>query len=40
MNFELIIIGALSALGIIATLRAVATDGYHRVPTRRYNTTP
>ncbi|WP_255529328.1 MULTISPECIES: hypothetical protein [unclassified Salinibacterium] len=40
MNFELIIIVALAATGIAATLRAVATDGYRRVPTRRYNTMP
>jgi len=40
MNFELIIIGALSVVGIIATLRAVAIDGYRRVPTRRYNSMP
>ncbi|WP_256386345.1 hypothetical protein [Salinibacterium sp. UTAS2018] len=40
MNFELIIIAALAATGIVATLRAVATDGYRRVPTRRYNTMP
>ncbi|WP_255559947.1 MULTISPECIES: hypothetical protein [unclassified Salinibacterium] len=40
MNFELIIIGALSAIGIIATVRAVATDGYRRIPTRRYHQMP
>jgi len=37
MNIELIIIGALSVAGIIATVHAVVTDGYSRIPTRRYN---
>ena len=37
MNIELIIIGALSVVGIIATVRSVAIDGYHRIPTRRDN---
>jgi hypothetical protein len=37
MNIELIIIGALAAAGIIATVRTVAIDGYRRIPTRRYN---
>ncbi len=40
MNIELILIGTLSAVGIIATMRAVAIDGYSRIPTRRYNTMP
>jgi hypothetical protein len=40
MNIELVIIGALSAFGVVATLRAVATDGYRRIPTRRYNEMP
>jgi hypothetical protein len=40
MNIELLIIGTLSAVGIIATMRAVAIDGYARIPTRRYNTMP
>jgi hypothetical protein len=40
MNIELIIIGTLSAVGIIATVRTVAIDGYGRIPTRRYNSMP
>ena len=40
MNIELLIIGTLSAVGIIATMRAVTIDGYGRIPTRRYNTMP
>ncbi|MGV8876514.1 MAG: hypothetical protein ACOH1K_03265 [Rhodoglobus sp.] len=41
MNIELlVVIVALSSVGIIATVRAIATDGYRRIPTRRYNTMP
>lgn len=31
----LVVLGALALIGIVGTVRAVVTDGYRRLPTRR-----
>lgn len=35
MNIELLLIGAVSAWAVAATVVSVARDGYRRIPTRR-----
>jgi len=36
MTFQLFILVAIAAAGIAGSVLAVARDGYHRIPTRRF----